>query len=205
MKGIFMQNRTHPLVQILALLVLPMLVLTLINYVFATFGRNENSDFLQATLKMSIFVIPNSLFIILHKYKVSYLGFLVAFISAYLAVHSLSAEQVELFSKFSLYLVNIIYFIFLIGITYLAYFVISGFKLKNIIFIIGGLIAHIFSFIGLFSINKIALDRLIIRDIMMRGINLYLLIGLALGIGLLFFPLADKEKVSYSPSDEDEL
>lgn len=198
-----MQSKLHPLLQSLALLVVPCLVLLIINYIFSVTGRVENSAYLTASLKMSIFVIPNAFYIILYKYKLGYLGFFVALLATFSAVNSLATNQLALFSTFSLYLINFIYFLFLMGIIYIAYFVVNGFKLKNIIFIIGGVIVHTFSFIGLFSINKIPLERVIIRDIIFRGFNLYLMVGLAIAIGLLFFELP-KQVDSYPSDIEDD-
>ncbi len=199
-----MQSKIHPALQALALIFTPLLILLLINYIFSVTGKVENSNYLTATIKMSIFVIPNVLYIILYKYKLGYLGLLVALMATLTAVNS--SSELEIFNSFSLYSINFLYFLFMMAVIYLAYYVVNGFKLKNVIFIIGGIIAHTLFFIGLFAINKMPLARNIIRDIMYRGFNLYLMVGLAIGIALLFFELPQAKQIQdFQDDDEDEL
>lgn len=200
-----MQNRLHPIFQTLSLVVLPLLVLLMINYIFSITGRVKPSNFMTATLKMSIFILPNVLYIILHKYKLTYLGLLGAGLAAYLVVNNVSSQELENFSNFSLYLVHFIYFSLMLGVTYLAYYLINGFKLKNIVFIMGGIIVHTLSLISLFLINKHPVDMTIVRSIMLSGTNLYLMIGLAIAIGLLFFELPEQNRVEVFNDDPEDF
>lgn len=200
-----MQNRLRPIIQAVALVIVPMVVIFIINYLFSALGRGNSSSITNTSLKMSIFVIPNALFIILHKYKLSYLAFVVAVIASFLAVQGLGSNELEVFSKFSLYLINFINFALLIGVTYFAYFVINGFKLKNIVFIIGGIIAHTISVLGLFLLNKQEINIELVRAVIYTASNRYLMIGLVLAIGLLLFELPIQVQEVNTDDEDDDL
>jgi len=203
-----MQNRLHPVIQALALLIIPAVVIFIINYILSITGKTGETEPLGETIKMLIFVIPSALYIILHKYKLSYLTFVIAIIATIILVKSVSNSEIEHLSTFSLYLFNFVYFILFVALTYLAYFRISGFKLKNIIFIVGGVIIHTISLIGLLLVNKQTLDLTRTQEIIYTGTNLYLMVGLALAIGLLFFELPQQKQdaeYGYYDDDDDDL
>lgn len=202
-----MQNKLKAIIQSIALIIVPVLVILVLNFILATTGKADNSSVLTNTLKMCLLAIPNALFIILHKYKLSYLAFVVALLATFIAVKSMSAVQAGQLSSFAFFIFNFIYFTLFIGVTYLSYFVIKGFKLKNIVFILLGMISHTLAFSGLLLIKKQAVDMERIRFIMSMATNTYLMVGLALAIGLLFFELPSPEKEAeygyYDDEDDD--
>ena len=149
-----MKNKLNPIIQTLALLIVPVLVILLFKFIMAITGKDTDISLISSTLKTSLFVIPNVLYIILHKYRLSYLSFIVAGMATFLVVYTSDSNQIDILSTFSLYLFNFIYFSLLIGVTYFSYFKVQGFKLKNILFILGGIITHTLSFSGIFLMNK---------------------------------------------------
>ena len=200
-----MQNKLNPIIQAILLIVLPVIVVILINYILAISGKENINSLTANILRSSLFLIPNTLYIILHKYKLSYLTFLVAIIATFIATKSMSTVQSGELSPFTLFAFNFIYFSLFIGVTYVSYFVIKGFKLKNIVFILLGLISHTISFSGLLLIKKQPLNMETIRYIMHYGTNTYLIVGLALAIGLLFFELPEpKKELEYGYYDDDD-
>lgn len=160
---------------------------------------------MTATFKSSLLAIPIGLYIILYKYKKAYLGFIVALIATFITVGTISPTDRSYYNTFSLYVMNFIYFVSLMGISYLSYFVISGFKLKNIIFITGGLVLNTLSIVILLAINNVNLTKEIIRDIISRGLDQFLMIGLAIAIGLLFFELPQTDIIVNTDQEEDDL
>jgi hypothetical protein len=187
--------------------ILPVIVVILINYILASTGKLSTNSLTANTLRTSLFLIPNTLYIILHKYKLSYLAFVVAIIATFIAVKSIPAIQAGELSTFAFYVFNFIYFSLFIGVTYFSYFVIKGFKLKNIVFILLGIISHTIAFSGLLLVQKQPVNMETIKYIMHYGANTYLLVGLALAIGLLFFelpqPKTEEESGYYDDEDDD--
>ena len=161
-----------------------------------------SSDLIASTLKISLFVVPNAIFIIMHKYKLSKYSFIIAALATFLIVRSSGTTQIMNFNTFSLYAMNFIYFSLFIGVTYLAYFKITNFKLKNFLFIIMGTATHTLTLSILFLINKQQLSGGLIKATLLTGVNTYLMVGLALGIALLWFELPQPE-VLYDYDDED--
>jgi hypothetical protein len=201
-----MQNKLNPIIQAIGLIIVPLLVILILNFIMGLTGRSSDNSVLVSSLKMSLFVIPNSLYIICHKYKVSYLGFIVAGIATYLVVNMTGNNDSEILSTLSLYIFHFVYFALLIAVSYFAYFVIKGFKLKNLIFIIGGIITHVISFVGLFLMNKQNVDLELIRAIMLTGANTFLMVGLSLAIGLLLFELPEAQvEAEYYDDDIENL
>lgn len=198
-----MQNRLHPIIQAVALAIVPMIVILFINYLFNALGRGSSNSIMTATLKLSLFVVPNALFIIMHKYKLTFYGFIIAAITAIITVQGVGIGELESFSQFSLYLINFIYFSLFMGITYFAYFVINGFKLKNIVFIMGSIIIHTISYLGLFLINKLPITLELTRAIIYTATNTYLMVGLAIAIGLLFFEVGQTGHEILPPEDDE--
>lgn len=198
-----MQSRLHPIIQCILLLIVPILVIFVINYLLVAMGKMGSASLIASTMKISLFVIPNALFIIMHRYKLSKYSFIIAALATFLIVRSSETTQIMNFNTFSLYAMNFIYFSLFIGVTYLAYFKITNFKLKNFLFIIMGTATHTLTLSILFLINKQQLSGGLIKATLLTGVNTYLMVGLALGIALLWFELPQPE-ILYDYDDEDE-
>lgn len=201
-----MQNRLHPLLQVILLVIIPVAVIFIINQILAMTGKLGDSSPITSSLKMMIFVIPNSLYIILHKYKLSYWGLIITGLATLLFVRNLPTADWENSNTLILYLINFLYFGLFLGLTYLAYFLVNGFKLKNLVFILGGVVIHTISLIGILLMNKEDLFLGRLKQIIHSGFNIYLMIGLALALGLLFFELPPAQaqvQVSYDDDDDD--
>jgi len=203
-RKIKMQNRLHPILQAILLVIIPVVVLYIINQILALTGKLGDSSPLTSTLRMLIFVIPSALYIILHKYKLSYWGLIITGLATILFVRSLPVADLENNNIYLLYIMNFLYFGLFLGLTYLAYFLVNGFKLKNLVFIVGGVMIHTISLMGILLINKEELYLARIKQIIHSGFNLYLMIGLALALGLLLFELPQAQtQVAYDYGDDD--
>ena len=172
-----MQSRLRPLTQSILLLIVPILVIFIINYFLAATGKLSFASLLSSTMKISIFVVANALFIILHKYKLAQYSFLIAGFATVLVVKSIGPNEITTLSNISLYIMYFVYFSLFIGVTYLAYFKINSFKLKNLLFIVGGVVTHTLILFILFLINKQTLSWGLMRATLLTGVNTYLMVG----------------------------
>ena len=197
-----MQNRLHPIIQVLALLVIPVIVVYIINYILSMTGKIVDSTPLTETIRVLIFIIPNALFIILHKFRLPYVAFIIAAIATIVFVRSVPISEIEYLSPIFIYLIHFIYFSLFIGLTYFAYFRINSFKLKSVVFILGAIILHAILLTCILLLNKIPID---LKGIIHKSANLYLMIGLALAFGLLFFELPQAlPEIGYDYGDDDD-
>lgn len=198
-----MQSRLRPITQNILLLTVPILVIFIINYLLVATGKLSFTSLLSSTMKISIFVVANALFVILHKYKLSQYSFLIAGFATVLVIKSTGFNEITTLNTVSLYIMNFIYFTLFIGVTYLAYFKINNFKLKNLLFIVGGVFTHTVTLFVLFLINKQPISGRLMKTTLFTGINTYLMVGLALGVALLFFELPDNSiKIKELNSDD---
>lgn|SRR5690554_2376608 len=186
-----MQSRLRPITQNIVLLTVPILVMFMINYLLVATGKLSFASLLSSTMKISIFVVANALFIIMHKYKLSQYSFLIAGFATVLVSKSTGFNEITTLSTVSLSIMNFIYFTLFIGVTYLAYFKINNFKLKNLLFIIGGVITHTVTLFIMFLSNKQPLSGGLMKATFWTGVNTYLMVGFSLGVALLFFELPD--------------
>lgn len=184
-----MNKKLNPIIQAIALVLVPLIVLFLINFITIALGKGNNNSAIVNTLKGSLFVVPSALFIILHKYKLSNWGLIIASLATFIALTTIPKNDLGELSLSSLYAMNFIYFSLFIVLTKFAYFLISGFKLKNIMFIVGGIVIHSLLYSLLFLINTHSVSGELIKAIVMTATNTYLMVGLALAIGLLFFDI----------------
>jgi len=200
-----MQNRLHPVIQALVLIVLPVIIIYVINYVLMITGKKSIDSALVTTLEMSILVIPSSLYIIMQKYHLTYQCFIVAGLASLIAATRIEIMGLEQTNSLYVQFITFIYFSMFIGITRLSYFIIKGFKIKTISFIVGAVLAHTLYFAALLHSIDISIDIPNLKNIIYTGTNTYLMIGLALAIGLLFFELPqEKEDAEYGYYDDED-
>ena len=65
-----MKNKLNPIIQTLALLIVPVLVILLFKFIMAITGKDTDISLISSTLKTSLFVIPNVLYIFLKKFLI---------------------------------------------------------------------------------------------------------------------------------------
>lgn len=167
------------------LLVVPLLVVFLMSQMLYQIGRLTDISF-EITLKFLLTTaLCNSIMIVFHRKKMSIVSLAFAVILAILMPFITKSSNMVSTPLWTKILVNLIHYLGMLGVTYLAFTKDILKRFRNIILVIGGVVSHSVSLLVIGMILGSGLNFEIVKSVFQNGFYYYLIIGLAIGIAMI--------------------
>jgi hypothetical protein len=135
----------------------------------------------------------NSLFYVLHKYNFSLINHvLVVGLGiglSFVKTANLEALDMKFTSMIALYLIHLG---IMDGVTFLIAKKIDLIRLRNIVFVLGGIIGYSLSMTISLFMQGMGFNPEIISKVVYEAFNLYIFIGLSFGVGMLVYDQTEK-------------